>query len=164
MLYFLYYLMLCILYLSWHVLYPLVFDQYWIYEMYLCECACEWMWTVPLLCVGTMFFITVTKNLGYQGKCFLISYLKIQEIIFVVKLHYTAQINNYLFSGFPRSQVVCGRDQTLAGGRFSLVTPNYFLPSYSTQTGSSTSNIHTAVSSSARRKKFPAWVFSKLWG
>jgi len=40
MLYFLYYLMLYILLLSCHVLYPLVFDQYWMYEMYLCEC--EW--------------------------------------------------------------------------------------------------------------------------
>jgi hypothetical protein len=83
----------------------------------------------------------------------LVEYLK---IIFVIKLHYTAQINNYLFSGFPRTQVVCGRDQTLAGGRFPLVTPNYFVSSYSTQAGSSTSNIHTAASSSARRKKLPA--------
>jgi hypothetical protein len=66
-----------------------------------------------------------------------------------------AQINNYLFSGFSRSQVVCGKDQTVVGGRFPMVTPNYFVPSSSAKAGSSTCNIHIATSSAMRRKKFP---------
>ncbi|GFG40763.1 hypothetical protein Cfor_06041, partial [Coptotermes formosanus] len=61
---------------------------------------------------------------------------------------------------FPRSQVVCGRDQTIAGGRFQMVTPNYFAPSSSTKAASSTRNIHTTTSSATRRKKFPLFQSS----